>query len=70
MTFKEFSRWCNMRAADGCWGYVTGCICIEVISDVQKQPFWKREKYWRKKYEDDVVTKIVNPINAKIREEE
>lgn len=68
MTFKEFSNWCNMRAADGCWGYVTACICIEVIHDVRKQPFWKREKYWRKKYEDDVATKIVNPTNAKIRE--
>ena len=68
MKFKEFVSWCNDRAADGCWGSRHAMICIDVIHDVRKEPFWKREKYWKETYENQVVISIINPINDKIQE--
>lgn len=67
MTFKEFVIWCNERACDGCWGMNEAMICIAIMSEIKNKPFWKRKKEW-KKFEDEVVTKIVNPINKKIEE--
>lgn len=67
MTFKEFVIWCNDRACDGCWGMNEAMICIAIVEGVKNKPFWKRKKEW-KKLEDEVVTKIVNPINKKIEE--
>lgn len=67
MTFKEFREWCNDRACDGCWGMDAATICIAIIEEIKNKPFWKRKKEW-KKLEDEVVTKIVNPINKKIEE--
>ena len=37
------------------------------MAEVKNKPFWKRKKKW-KMIEDEVVTKIVNPINEKIEE--
>ena len=67
MTYKQFMRWYNERAADGCWGFITAKMCIEVIGIMQKTPFWLREKKWRE-YEQYVVENFVNPTNEKIRE--
>ena len=67
MTFKEFVIWCNERACDGCWGMNEATICIAIMAEVKNKPFWKRKKKW-KMIEDEVVTKIVNPINKKIEE--
>ena len=67
MKFREFVKWCNKRAADGCWGMNEALICSHIISEIKKKPFWKREKEW-KKFEDDVLTAIVNPVNKKIEE--
>lgn len=66
MKFKEFVEWCNYRACDGCWGMNEAMICIALIQDIRKKPFWKRNKEW-KKMEDEIVTKIVEPINKKIK---
>lgn len=67
MTYKEFLRWCNDRATDGCWGFETCTICLGVIEEVQKAPFLQRKKKWRE-YEQYVVENLVNPTNEKIRE--
>lgn len=67
MTFKEFVNWCNCRAADGCWGLNEAMICVTLVCELKKQPFWKRTKEW-KKMENEVVTNIVNPTNKKIEE--
>lgn len=67
MKFKEFVKWCNERACDGCWGSNEAIICINIIQDIRSKPFWKRNKEW-KKLEPEVTTKIVNPINNKIEE--
>ena len=66
MTFKEFVEWCNMRACDGLWGRYHVIIAIDVIKDVRKRPFWRREKYWKKHYKDSVVNQIVDPVNKEI----
>lgn len=68
MRFKEFVGWCNDRAADGCWGMNTAIACINITKDVRKIPFWKREKVWKEKYESDVVSGIVHPIEEKMKE--
>ena len=67
MSYREFREWCNQRACDGCWGMHEAMICIDICGEIQKLPFWKRKKKWRE-YERDVVTLIVEPTNAKIRE--
>ena len=67
MSYKEFKRWCNERASDGCWGLLEAMICCNIVSKIQNHPFWMREKKWRE-CEQEVVTGIVEPTNAKIRE--
>lgn len=68
MTFKEFVSWCDDRAADGCWGMNTAVVCIGIVENVRELPFWKREKYWKEKYEEEVIHAIVEPIEKKISE--
>jgi hypothetical protein len=68
MTFKEFVAWCNERACDGCWGYLTAMQCIEVLRDVRTYPFWKREKYWKHHYMHSTVIEMVEQTNRKIAE--
>lgn len=66
MTFKEFTAWCNERACDGRWDMLTAMVCIEVIEEIRKIPFWKRERFWREQREKQVLDKIVEPLNLKI----
>lgn len=68
MTFREFKAWANDRGCDGCWGMVEAAICLHVISEVNKEPFWRHEKCWSECYEEDTVRGIVLPTNAKIKE--
>lgn len=68
MKFREFVSWCNQRAADGCWGILEAMVCIDIMETVRKERFWKREKFWKEKYADDVLEQIVNPIEKKIEE--
>lgn len=67
MKYKEFVGWCNDRACDGCWSIRTSMYCIEIINKINQEPFWQRNKKWRKIYENTVVYGVVNPINEKIR---
>lgn len=66
MKYKEFVQWCNQRACDGCWGMEEAIVCIEVMGDIRKEPFWRREKVWRKKFEVFIVDTIVCPTNELI----
>lgn len=68
MKFKEFSRWCNNRACDGCWGMSEANICVRACEEIYTYPFWKREKIWKEKYKDEIENKIVNRTNELIRE--
>lgn len=68
MKFREFVRWCNERASDGCWGMYEAITCIRIMQEVREQHFWKREKYWKEKYEKDVLNGIVNPIEKMLAE--
>lgn len=70
MKFKEFRYWCNQRACDGCWGMQTAIVCLSIVDEVGKKPFWKREKFWKENYEQDVLECIIKPIEKKIREME
>lgn len=65
MTYRQFKKWCNDRCFDGCWGYKEALICLNVYSEIDKLPFWKREKAWKQE-EEFIVNKIVNPINSMI----
>lgn len=67
MTFKQFKKWCSDRACDGCWGYNDALYCIELIQNMMKIPWWKRNKVW-KKIETQVLYAVVTPINQKIQE--
>lgn len=45
MTFKEFTAWCNEQACDGWWGMVEAMVCIDLMAEIRKLSFWKREKF-------------------------
>lgn len=47
MKYKEFVAWCNERACDGQWGLRMACACIDIMKQINKKPFWKREKAWQ-----------------------
>lgn len=69
MKFKEFVNWCNHRAADGCWGMETAIVCINIIGEIRKFPFWRREKEWQSVNSVlKIVENVVEPINQKIQE--
>lgn len=63
MSYKEFTNWCNDRSTDGKWGYSEASECISAINEINKLPFWKRNKYWSEKYEFDILDRIVNKTN-------
>ena len=67
MSYKEFLRWCNDRSHDGRWGLLEAVICLDVFKKIQALPFWKRKQRWRE-LEQDIVSEIIEPTNAKIRE--
>lgn len=68
MKFKEFVSWCNERVCDGCWGMLTAMACVDIMGKVKEVPFWKREKFWKENYEQQVLEEIVNPIEEKIED--
>lgn len=68
MKFKEFVNWCNKKACDGCWGMLEAIACINLINEVMKIQFWKREKFWKENYEQQVLDEIINPIEKKLEE--
>lgn len=47
MKYKNFNIWCNQRVCDGCWGMNEAIFCINIIQQIQRQPFWKRERKWK-----------------------
>lgn len=65
MKYKDFVRWCNRRACDGCWGYATCIVCIAIMNEMKSVPFYKRNKLWRE-LRADVEEKVVKPINELI----
>lgn len=65
MTFKQFSAWCNERAADGQWGMDTAIRCSTVCSELHEVFFLWREKTWKAKFEAEML-EIVNDIEHKI----
>nr|DAE33717.1 MAG TPA: hypothetical protein [Bacteriophage sp.] len=68
MKFKEFVNWCNERACDGCWGMLEAMVCIDLMDEIRKIQFWKREKFWKENYEQQVLEEIINPIEKKLEE--
>lgn len=68
MRFKEFVAWCNERACDGYWGMMQAITCIDILEQIRKKPFWRREKIWREEYRDYVEKCIIKPINQMIEE--
>ncbi len=70
MKFKEFINWCNERACDGCGGMLEAIACINLINEIMKIQFWKREKIWKENYERQVLEEIINPIEKKLEEME
>lgn len=70
MSYKQFRTWCNHRAADGCWGITTVIVCVGVMTEMQKTPFWKRKKRWETEFNQNnaLYEEIVKPTNEKIEE--
>ena len=41
-------------------------VCIDLMAEIRKLSFWKRENFWRELYEKRILDEIVEPINQKI----
>lgn len=72
MTYKEFSKWCNERACDGCWGMIEAIICIRIINSVEEDckgilTTKRKEKMFHELYEKQASV-IVNATNERIEE--
>lgn len=48
MKYKEFVKWCNERAFDGCWGMNEAIICIGAMQDIKRTPFGKEKRNGKK----------------------
>lgn len=67
MKFKEFVKWCNERASDGCWSFESAYYSIQIINKIKSIPFWKRKRVWEKEeFEKYVTNYIVEPTNELI----
>lgn len=43
-------------------------VCIDLMNKIRKIQFWKREKFWKENYEQQVLEEIINPIEKKLEE--
>lgn len=70
MTFKDFFAWCNEKVCAGAefWNLREVTVVVDIVEDVRKRLPWRREKYWKKRYESRVMQQIVIPINKRIEE--
>ena len=59
MKYKDFINWCNDRATDGCWNLQTATTCINIIEELKRIPWWKRNKTWKQIYEQQLSNLIV-----------
>lgn len=58
MTYKQFVSWCEKMADNDRLGLQEAMICMGIMYEVERQPFWKREKVWRVRYRDRVINTI------------
>jgi len=65
MKYKEFKKWCEERATDGCWGMSEAIACMMTINEIDKHFIFKREKIWQKNYAECIIP-IIDEINYKI----
>ena len=68
MNFKEFKKWVNQRSYDGLWSMSDAIISFSTIVKIKEYPRFKRERIWRKYYKDEIVEKIIKPVNTQIME--
>ena len=47
MTYRQFVKWMNDRAADGQWGMAHSMAAVGLLTAVKEQAFWSRRKFWR-----------------------
>lgn len=68
MSFREFRKWVNQRSYDGLWSMSDAIISLSTIVKIKEYPRFKRERIWRKYYKDEIVEKIIKPVNTQIME--
>lgn len=68
MSFREFKKWVNQRSYDGLWSISDAIISLSTIVKIKEYPRFKRERIWRKYYKDEIVEKIIKPVNTQIME--
>ena len=68
MSFREFKKWVNQRSYDGLWSMSDAIIALSTIVKIKEYPRLKRERIWRKYYKDEIVEKIIKPVNTQIME--
>lgn len=68
MKYKEFVKWCNERACDGCWGIRLAMDCICAMEDINKEFFWQREKTWQKHELYQSICQCISETNKKIEQ--
>ena len=67
LTYKEFNKWCNERACDGCWGFYEAFTCINIGEEMNKTIFFKKKKKWKEELEP-IAKEIMTKTNETIKE--
>lgn len=67
MTWKEFRSWMHQRTCDGMWGFMQAAYLIQIYKTVYKKPFWRRNRYFSKVWEQErLLRDTIDVINAEI----
>lgn len=68
ITFKEFKRFCNERAADGCWNMESAITLIQIYDDCNSVSIFprKKNKYFQEHY-GEAMTKFVSDTYSEMK---
>lgn len=65
MKFKDFTKWYEQNSGSSSWNSAMSSYCENVIHELRNVAWWRRERVWKRNYEDIVLRNIVVPFKVK-----
>lgn len=65
MKFKDFAKWYEQNSSNSHWNSSMSSYCENVIRKLRNVKWWRRERVWKRNYEDIVLRNIVVPFKVK-----
>lgn len=60
MKYKEFLKWYNDNVSAFQFSSISK-LCSEIIEELQAIKWWKRERIWKRDFEEAVIRNIIVP---------